>query len=184
MMSHYRQVMEIIPRQLEVGNVQQIASCHMVHLPVPGPHYDYLYDTKFEGDVPVGYEEVKQRTNTKPTFLPRHEIEEKIHKPTKPHHNATIPHHNRQLQHTSTTSAAGVVKTKTLPKRSCIVHGTKQFPLDPNLLVHPHMDQYFVKDRTEMKPGHFLAKLSLHHSYLDKYVHSMLIWVGLTDTVK
>jgi len=152
------------PRQLE-------------NLPVPGPHYDYLYDTKFDDDVPVSYEEVKQRTNTKTTFL-RHEIEGQSHKPAKPHHNApkphentTIPHHNTQhLQHTSTTSAGGVVKSKTLPKRSCMVIGNKQFPLDPNLLAHPHMDKYFVKDRTEMKPGHFLAKLTLHHNYLDKLV--------------
>ena len=151
------------PRQLE-------------HLPDPGPHYDYLYDTKFEEDVPVSYEEVKQRTNVKTTFL-QHEIEERSHKPTKPHHNTQQP------QHLPTAPAAGVVKTKTLPKRSCIVIGDKQFPLDPNLLAHPHMDQYFVKDRTEMKPGHFLARLTLHHHYLDKLVMYNLYCHNMCSTV-
>ena len=151
------------PRQLE-------------HLPVPGPHYDYLYDTKFEEDVPVSYEEVKQRANVKTTFL-QHEIEERSHKPTKPHHNT------QQSQHLPTAPAAGVVKTKTLPKRSCIVIGDKQFPLDPNLLAHPHMDQYFVKDRTEMKPGHFLARLTLHHHYLDKLVMYNLYCHNMCSTV-
>jgi len=163
-MSHHRQVMKTVTRQVDSIQLITDAPCLTKHLPVPGPHYDYLYDTKFEDDVPIGHEEVKQRTNTKTTFL-RHEIEEQSHKPTKPYHNT------QQLQHTSATSAAAIVKSKTLPKRSCMVIGNKQFPLDPNLLAHPHMDKYFVKDRVEMKPGHFLAKLSLHHHYLNRYVH-------------
>ena len=132
------------------------------HLPGAGPQYDYLYDTKFEEDVPVSYEEVKQKTNIKTTFQ-QHEIEQRSHKPRKSHHNTQQP------QHVPAKSTTGVVKTKsTLPKRCCIVIGDKQFPLDSNLLAHPHMDHYFVKDRTEIKPGHFLARLNLHHDYLDK----------------
>ena len=54
-------------------------------------------------------------------------------------------------------------KTKSLPKRSCIVMGNTQYSLDPDLLSLPHMDHFFVKERSEIKPGHFLAKFVLQH---------------------
>ena len=59
-------------------------------------------------------------------------------------------------------------KVKSLPNRSCIVMGNTQFSLDPDLLSLPHMSHFFVKERREVKPGHFLAKLVLQHQYLDK----------------
>ena len=156
--------MKTVTRQ--VDDVQLVADApHYVdQLPVPGPHYDYLYDTKFEEDVSVSCEEKKLRTNTKATS--QYEIEEQSEKPRKPHFNTQWP------QHEPAKSTSGVMRTKTtFPKRSCIVTGDKQFPLDSNLLAHPHMDHYFVKDRTEIKPGHFLAKLNLHHHYLSRYAY-------------
>ena len=57
-----------------------------------------------------------------------------------------------------------------LPKRSCVVMGNTHFVLDSNLLSHPHMDHYFVKERREVKPGCFLAKLVLHHYDITRYV--------------
>ena len=63
-------------------------------------------------------------------------------------------------------------KPKSLPKRSCIVMGNTQYLLNPHLLSHPHMDHHFVKQRSEIKPGCFLAKLILQHQYHDKTRYS------------
>ena len=73
-----------------------------------------------------------------------------------------IPQLTNQTAASNTTTS----KPKALPKRSCIVVGNTQYPLTPNLLAHPHMDHFFVKERKEIKPGHFLAKLVLQHHYL------------------
>jgi len=71
---------------------------------------------------------------------------------------------NSHEEPTNATSS----KVKSLPKRSCIVMGTTQYPLTSNLLAHPHSNHFFVKERSEIKPGHFLAKLVLCHHNHDK----------------
>ena len=71
-----------------------------------------------------------------------------------------------------TGKAANEFKPKSLPKRSCVVSGSQQYQLVNNLISHPHMDHYFVKERTEIRPSHYLAKLVLRHQYLNKYVCS------------
>ena len=70
------------------------------------------------------------------------------------------------------TGAESSLKETTLPKRSCLVTNgagcgreSRQYPLNHKLLAHPHMDHYFVKERKETKPGHFLVKLALRHHY-------------------
>ena len=127
-------------------------------LPPVGLQYNVLYDTNSKDVVPIARDEkpgggiVKQRV-------------EKAHS----------THHKELLRHIQNESGAAGNKgpkpgaqKPTYPKRCCIVAGNKTFTLDPNLLAHPHMDTYFVKERTETRPGHFLARLVLHHVYLDK----------------
>jgi len=131
-------------------------------LPSTDTHCDLFCDTKFEEDVPIPYEEVKQKSKAKTTFL-QHEVEDKSKQLLK---QDTVD--NDHVINTNQSVASNVTssKVKSLPKRSCIVMGTTQYPLTSNLLAHPHMDHFFVKERSEIKPGHFLAKLVLRHHYL------------------
>ena len=134
-------------------------------IPTVGPQYTTLYDIKFSGNPTMPYEEVKQNSKAKTTFL-QHEVEDRSQQAQKETtvHNAhpLIP----QLTNQSTASNTITSKSKALPKRSCMVVGSTQYPLTPNLLAHPHMDHFFAKERKEIKPGHFLAKLVLQHHYL------------------
>ena len=75
---------------------------------------------------------------------------------------------NHKISNSNSHEEPTSSKVKPLPKRSCIVIGTTLYPLSSNLLAHPHMDHFFVKERSEIKPGHFLAKLALHHQNHDK----------------
>ena len=65
-------------------------------------------------------------------------------------------------------SADPWAKPKPLSKRSCIVSGNTQYPMVHNLVSQPHMDHYFVKERKEIRPSHYLAKLVLRHQYLNQ----------------
>ena len=105
---------------------------------------------------------MKQKSKAKTTFL-QHEVEDKSKQLLK---QDTVD--NDHVINTNQSVASNVTssKVKSLPKRSCIVMGTTQYPLTSNLLAHPHMDHFFVKERSEIKPGHFLAKLVLRHHYL------------------
>ena len=116
------------------------------------PHYN---DAKLREDAPLSYEEVKQNSKAKTTFQ-QHEVEDRSQQVLK----QNIAHQN-----VAASNATGS-KPKSLPKRSCMVVGNTQYPLAPYLLAHPHMDHFFVKERREIKPGHFLAKLVLQHHYL------------------
>ena len=110
------------------------------YLPPAGPQYEVSYDAF--GDQPVlSYEEENHKVFN--------------------HKLSTLNSHKEPAN--TTTS-----KAKSLPKRSCIVMGSTQYSLDPDLLSFPHMDHFFVKERSEVKPGCFLAKLVLQHQYHDK----------------
>jgi len=124
-------------------------------LPPEGLQYNVLYDTNTKDEVPMARDE---KSGTR-------KIDKTVHK----YHQKDLPS-NAQPKNSAVkneTSKSGAQKT-TFPKRSCIAIGNKTFTLDPNLLAHPHMDTYFVKERTQTRPGHFLARLVLHHAYLDK----------------
>ena len=108
-----------------------------------------------------------------PTAGPQHEVsyakfddhptspcEEDNHKVL----NCKLSTLNSHKEPANTTTSKG----KSLPKRSCIVTSNIQYSLDPDLLSLPHMDHFFVKERSEVKPGCFLAKLVLQHQYHDK----------------
>ena len=111
------------------------------HLPAAGPQYELSYN--ISDDQPVlSYEEENHKVFN--------------------HRLSTLNSH-KEAANTTTTN-----KAKLLPKRSCIVMGNTQFSLDPDLLSLPHMSHFFVKERREVKPGHFLAKLVLQHQYHDK----------------
>ena len=124
-----------------------------------GPDYS---DAKFREDVPLFYEEVKQNSKAKTTFL-QHEVEDRSLKQNiVQNDHSVLP----QVTHHNVASNTTGSKPRSLPRKSCIVVGNTQYPLAPYLLAHPHMDHFFVKERKEMKPGHFLAKLVLQHHYL------------------
>jgi len=146
-------------------------------LPTPGPQLHALYDTNFDYAAKNSHEEVRRKANAKTTFY-QHEVEQKAYNPLKMAETNSLrnPSHNDKQQvkvpdvKTETVKAANDVKPKSLPKRCCIVSGNKQFPLMSNLIVHPHMDHYFVKERTVIRPRHYLVKLVLHHQYLNRFV--------------
>ena len=154
-------IVEGLPKQTEL-------------LPTVGPQLDALYNTNFDHEVQTSHEEVRQRAKPRTTFH-QHEVEQaynpiriggkNIHK---------HPPVNDKLQvkapevKAETSKAANDFKPKPLPKRSHIVCGSKQYPLVSNLISHPHMDHYFVKERTEIRPSHYLAKLVLRHQYLNR----------------
>ena len=144
-------------------------------LPTVGPQHDALYSTNFEHEVQSSREEVRQKRNARTTFY-QHEFEQHAYNPIKTD-EINPPKHppvNDKLQvkvpeiKAETGKAANDFKPKPLPKRSCIVCGGKQYPLVNNLISHPHMDHYFVKERTEIRPSHYLAKLVLRHQYLNR----------------
>ena len=136
-----------------------------LQIPTVGPQYTTSYDTKFSGSPTMPYEEVKQRSKAKTTFL-QHEVEDRSQQALKQTTVQNVHPLIPQLTNQSAASNTTTSKPKALPKRSCMVAGSTQYPLTPNLLAHPHMDHFFVKERKEIKPGHFLAKLVLQHHYL------------------
>ena len=79
-----------------------------------------------------------------------------------------LPNNSTNTAEPLPTSADLLAKPKPLPRRSHIVNGNQQYPLVNNLISHPHMDHYFVKERTETKPSHYLVKLVLRHQYLNR----------------
>ena len=107
------------------------------HLPPVGPQYEVSYDVLDDQPV-LSYEEASHKAFN--------------------HKHSTVNSHKEPA---NTTTG----KPKSLPKRSCIVMGSTQYLLNPDLLSHPHMDHFFVKERSEIKPGCFLAKLVLQHQY-------------------
>ena len=144
-------------------------------LPTVGPQFDALYNTNFDHEVQSSHEEVRQKRNARTTFY-QHEFEHHGYNPIKM--GEIKPPNNPPLNDkllvkvpevkAETGKAVNDFKPKPLPKRSCIVCGSKQYPLVSNLLSHPHMDHYFVKERTEIRPSHYLAKLVLRHQYLNR----------------
>ena len=151
-------------------------------LPTIGPQRNALYNTKLDDEVQISHEEVRHKGNTRTTFY-QHEFEHHAYNP-KNFGDINFPKNppiNEKVQiklpevKKETTKASNDFKPKPLPKRSCIVCGEQQYPLVNNLISHPHMDHYFVKERTEIKPSHYLAKLVLHHQYLNRYKLVLLI---------
>ena len=146
-------------------------------LPTVGPQLDALYNTNFDHEVQSSHEEVRQKAKARTTFY-QHEVEQHAYNPNKmgEMNFPKNPPVNDKLQvkvpevKAETGKAANDYKPKPLPKRSQIVCGSKHYPLVSNLLSHPHMDHYFVKERTEIRPSHYLAKLVLRHQYLNKYI--------------
>ena len=144
-------------------------------LPTVGPQRNALYNTKSDDEVQISHEEVRHKGNTRTTFY-QHEFEHHaynpknlgdINFPKNPPINEKVQIKLHELKK-ETNKTSNDFKPKPLPKRSCIVYGDQQYPLVNNLISHPHMDHYFVKERTEIKPSHYLAKLVLHHQYLNR----------------
>ena len=143
-------------------------------LPTVGPQLDALYNTNFDHEVQSSREEIRQKAKPRTTFY-QHEVEQaynpvrtggaNIHKnpPVDDKLQVKVPEVKAE-----TGKAANDFKPKPLPRRSHIVSGSMQYPLARNLLSHPHMDHYFVKERTEIRPSHYLAKLVLRHHYLNR----------------
>ena len=139
-------------------------------LPTVGPQLDALYNTKFDREVQSSCEEVRQRARPKTTFY-QHEVEQAYNPIRIDGTNLPV---NDKLQvrvpavKAETGKAANDFKPKPLPRRNHIVCGNLQYPLVSNLISHPHMDRYFVKERTEIRPSHYMAKLVLRHQYLNR----------------
>ena len=185
-----------LAHEFMIGNVNSKLSCPVDHnslgaqfvkglpretevLPTAGPQLDALYNTNFEYEVQRSREEVRHKGNAKTTFY-QHEVEQRAYNPMKIgelNSTATNPPTNdrSRLQvkppevKVETGKGADDFKPKPLPKRSCIVFGNKQYSLGNNLVSLPHMDQYFVKERKEIRPSHYLAKLVLRHQYQNRY---------------
>ena len=151
-------------------------------LPTTGPHHDALYNTDFEHEVQSSREEVRHKGNARTTFY-QHEVEQHAYNPMKigEINSPKNPPINDRLQvkppevKAETGKGVNDFKPKPLPKRSCIVSGNKQYPLVNNLVSLPHMDHYFVKERTEIRPSHYLAKLVLRHQYQNRYVYRHIL---------
>ena len=138
-----------------------------------GPQLNALYNTNFGHEVQSSHKEVRRKGNAKTTFY-QHEVEQHGYNPIKKEEinpiKNTAEYGKLQVKvpevKTDRSKAANEFKPKPLPKRSCIVCGDQQYPLVNNLISHPHMDQGFVKERTEINPSHYLAKLVPHYQYL------------------
>ena len=151
-------------------------------LPTVGPQLDAMYNTNFEHEVQSSREDVRQKRNARTTFY-QHEFEQHAYNPIKvgninlpknPPVNDKLPVKVPEVK-PEPGNAANDFKPKPLPKRSCIVCGGKQYPLVNNLISHPHMDHYFVKERKEIRPSHYLAKLVLRHQYLNRYNYDLFL---------
>ena len=149
-------------------------------LPTPGAHLDASYKTNFEHEAQSSREEIRHKGNARTTFY-QHEVEQHAYNPMKIgelNSTTTNPPINDRLQvkppevKVETGKGANDFKPKPLPKRSCIVYGNKQYPLGNNLVSLPHMDHYFVKERKEIRPSHYLAKLVLRHQYQNRYKYN------------
>ena len=144
-------------------------------LPSIGPQRNALYNTNFGHEVQISHEEVKQKGNARTTFY-QHEVEHHAYNPimkeeVNPTKNTPVndkPQVKVPEVKPNRNKAANDFKPKPLAERSCIVFGDQQYLLVNNLISHPHMDHYFVKERTEIKPNHYLAKLVLRHQYLNR----------------
>ena len=156
-------------------------------LPTTGPHRDALYNTDFEHEVQSSREEVRHKGNARTTFY-QHEVEQHAYNPMKigEINSPKNPPINDRLQvkppevKAETGKGANDFKPKPLPKRSCIVSGNKQYPLVNNLVSLPHMDHYFVKERTEIRQSYYLAKLVLRHQYQNRYMRIYIyIYTGI-----
>ena len=154
-------------------------------LPTPGDHLDASYKTNFEHEVQSSREEIRHKGNARTTFY-QHEVEQHAYNPMKIgelNSTTTNPPINDRLQvkppevKVETGKGANDFKPKPLPKRSCIVCGNKQYPLGNNLVSLPHMDHYFVKERKEIRPSHYLAKLVLRHQYQNRYKYSYMYYI-------
>ena len=156
------QIIEDIPKETE-------------QLPGACPQYEYHYEMKFDNDVPASHQEVKQKSHATISTLKsesdHYSKNDTLKAPAVSylHDKHKTQGKNKHNPGASSSTKAGF-KQAPFPKKSCVVAGNKQFPLTPSLLAHPHMDHYFVKERTETRPGRFLARLVLHHEYLNKYV--------------
>ena len=65
------------------------------------------------------------------------------------------------------SEAGNDFKPASFPNKSSIVFRSKQYPLVSCLLSCSHMDHYFVKQRREIRPNHYLTKIVLHHQHQD-----------------
>ena len=147
----------------------------MESMPTVGPQLSALYNTNFDYNVQSSREEIKQKGNTRTTFY-QHEVEQHAYNPLKTAKiNSSVDSAgNGKVQvkppevKVETSKATNEFKPKPLPKKSCIVCGNKQYPLVNNLISLPHMDHYFVKERTEIRPSYYLAKLVLCHQYQNR----------------
>ena len=140
-----------------------------------GPQLDDLYNTNFEHEVQSSQEEVTHKENAR-TTLYQHEVEQHAYNPIGELNSTTTnPPINDRLQvkppevKVETGKGANDFKPKPLPKRSCIVCGNKRYPHGNNLVSLSHVDHYFVKERKEIRPSHYLAKLVLRHQYQNRY---------------
>ena len=63
-----------------------------------------------------------------------------------------------QLSHDQKPTPTGNIQ------KACLVHFREQYHLDTHLQLQPKATKYFVKVRTEISPGRFMAKLELRCS--------------------
>ena len=106
------------------------------------------YKAKFEENVLPSPKEESRNNDATPLFKGKYALQQSCDKSTT---TGNIPHGTAE---SSTTIPS-------LPRRACLVHHSKQYPLDHNLLSQPRVTKYFVKERTEICPGHYMAKLKL-----------------------
>ena len=141
----------------------------MESLPTVGPQLSALYNKKFDYNLQSSREEIREKGNARTTFY-QHEVEQHAYNPG----SAANPPVNHKVQvmvpkvKVETSKTTNEFMPKPLPKKSYIMSGNKQYPLVNNLISLPHMDHYFVKERTEIRPNYYLAKLVLHHQYQNR----------------
>jgi len=114
------------------------------------------YITDFDKKQPLSVEEISCISNKKSAC-------DVQHKKQCTGTNKVPPSTSQWTSQKTGKPAANLSNTqKPFPRRACLVYKNEQYSLDPKLLSLPRVTKYLVKQRTEICPGRYVAKLQLH----------------------
>ena len=153
------------PRNNAVSDNQ--ATYIIGELPQAGPIHENSYDIGSEVSPPLAEEETRKNVRA---ITNESDVDSIISQYT----NAQVPpaaannYLTANMQDRTTQRVKTLLRIsgqkKSLPRHACLVHSKEQYRLDKNLLKQPQASMYLVKERTEISPGRFMAKLILRNS--------------------
>ena len=141
-------------------------------LPGATGSHDQHYETDFGENVPISKEET--RKNVRAVFK-EDDVDSILQSYQKPQITPTAIGNvlqplvqDKAKPPAKTVPSSSVNKShRSLPRRACLVHLSEQYRLDHDLLSQPRATKFYVKIRTEISPGRYMAKLELHCSSKD-----------------